>query len=69
MSVCQSGKFDESGTAEGSLLPMLLLRGDGLEVLKLVEVERPTSGPGKVLVRVKAAPTRVCRSSRSNPFR
>jgi NADPH:quinone reductase-like Zn-dependent oxidoreductase len=27
----------------------------GLEVLKVVEVDRPTSGPGKVLVRVKAA--------------
>ncbi|MGD0296050.1 MAG: NADP-dependent oxidoreductase [Bryobacteraceae bacterium] len=27
----------------------------GLEVLQVVEVERPTPGPGKVLVRVKAA--------------
>jgi NADPH:quinone reductase-like Zn-dependent oxidoreductase len=27
----------------------------GLEVLKVVEVERPNPGPGKVLVRVKAA--------------
>ncbi|HUE22400.1 MAG TPA: NADP-dependent oxidoreductase, partial [Bryobacteraceae bacterium] len=27
----------------------------GLEVLQLVEVDRPTPGPGKVLVRVKAA--------------
>src|ERR1700734_1535574 len=27
----------------------------GLEVLKVVEVERPSPGPGKVLVRVKAA--------------
>src|SRR6202050_4280260 len=27
----------------------------GLEVLKVVEVERPIPGPGKVLVRVKAA--------------
>ncbi|HEX4229876.1 MAG TPA: NADP-dependent oxidoreductase [Bryobacteraceae bacterium] len=27
----------------------------GLEVLKVVEVDRPTPGPGKVLVRVKAA--------------
>ncbi len=27
----------------------------GLEVLRVVEVERPTPGPGKVLVRVKAA--------------
>jgi NADPH:quinone reductase-like Zn-dependent oxidoreductase len=27
----------------------------GLEVLKVVEVDRPTPGPGKVLIRVKAA--------------
>src|ERR1700690_3967620 len=27
----------------------------GLEVLQVVEVDRPTPGPGKVLVRVKAA--------------
>jgi NADPH:quinone reductase-like Zn-dependent oxidoreductase len=27
----------------------------GIEVLKVVEVDRPTPGPGKVLVRVKAA--------------
>jgi len=27
----------------------------GIEVLQVVEVERPTAGPGKVLVRVKAA--------------
>jgi len=27
----------------------------GLEVLQVVEVDRPTTGPGKVLVRVKAA--------------
>ena len=27
----------------------------GLEVLKLVEVDRPTAGPGQVVVRVKAA--------------
>ncbi len=27
----------------------------GLEVLKVVEIDRPTPGPGKVLVRVKAA--------------
>jgi NADPH:quinone reductase-like Zn-dependent oxidoreductase len=27
----------------------------GLEVLQVVEVERPTPGPGKVLVRIKAA--------------
>ena len=27
----------------------------GLEVLQVVEVPRPTPGPGKVLVRVKAA--------------
>src|SRR5450755_1940959 len=27
----------------------------GIEVLQVVEVERPTPGPGKVLVRVKAA--------------
>ncbi len=27
----------------------------GLEVLKVVEIERPIPGPGKVLVRVKAA--------------
>jgi hypothetical protein len=27
----------------------------GLEVLQVVEVERPKAGPGKVLVRVKAA--------------
>ena len=29
----------------------------GLEVLKVVEVDRPTPGQGKVLVRVKAAGT------------
>jgi NADPH:quinone reductase-like Zn-dependent oxidoreductase len=28
---------------------------DGLDVLQVVEVDRPTPGPGKVLVRVKAA--------------
>ena len=27
----------------------------GLDVLQVVDVERPTPGPGKVLVRVKAA--------------
>jgi len=27
----------------------------GLDVLQVVEVERPIAGPGKVLVRVKAA--------------
>jgi NADPH:quinone reductase-like Zn-dependent oxidoreductase len=27
----------------------------GLEVLQVIEVDRPTPGPGKVLVRVKAA--------------
>ena len=27
----------------------------GLEVLQVVEVDRPTPGPGRVLVRVKAA--------------
>ncbi len=27
----------------------------GIEVLQVVEVERPSAGPGKVLVRVKAA--------------
>jgi NADPH:quinone reductase-like Zn-dependent oxidoreductase len=30
-------------------------RYGGLEVLQVVEVDRPTPGPGKILVRVKAA--------------
>src|SRR5580658_4135709 len=64
----RSGKFSESagGGMEStsrvaferrSAMPRAVRfdKYGGLEVLHVVEVDRPTPGPGKVLVRVKAA--------------
>src|SRR5271154_4968825 len=64
----ESGKFAESGSGRVESTGGVALERrsaipraesfdtyGGLEVLQVVEVDRPAPGPGKVLVRVKAA--------------